>query len=415
MDDSSFLIPHSISNLFSYIRDRSWGISCAVDGNPGVYARISNQFQWIKSIVCDSNQTTIKPSWCFESTDAPTSQPSKRPTLNPSSYPTHVPSLSPSRSFPPSTSIHPTIIPTREPSWTPSVRPTIEPSHRPSLLPTASHTNAPSENPSNMPSGIPSDFPSSIPTVSLSPSVTSSIHPSMVPSNSVKPTPHPSILPSNSPSSQPTITSSSTPSYPPTNLPSFHPSIYYMAVTSTFLEMDIPISCPFHLTQKNDLEQALINSITQLLAIPGTMTNLTISVINDVICTTDEQQHSKRALEDEVGEEEVGLTLIVSIQSISRNSRYIPLSTHDIIRIVEFDLNSNNSTILFQVMEIMDQSIETMIMVRVIDSPSSSPSSIPSSTFPSSTSGGGRTSHFLKYRNGLSTIIWMFWMGIFIL
>jgi hypothetical protein len=196
----------------------------------------------------------------------------------------------------------------------------------------------------------------------------------MIPSSSITPSSHPTISPSNVPSLQPSTTPSVRPSDSPTSVPSIHPSIYYKAVTGIFLEMNLPTSCPFNQTQRSHLDQALVESITNLLHAPGTVPIITISYANDINCTPNERHG--RFLEE-------GLTFIISIQSTSRNSLYHPLSEQDIMMAIQSDVNSNNSTILSQVTDILDRPIET-VMLRALDSPSSSPSSIPSSSSTSS-------------------------------
>jgi V8-like Glu-specific endopeptidase len=373
----------------------SWGISCAVDGNPGVYARISNQFQWIKAIICDSNQTSNRPTWCIEPTDSPSENPSPR------------------ISSVPSISLHPTMNPTHGPSWEPSTRPTVTSSHSPSNFPSASQTEVPSQMPSK------SSFPSNVPTLSIFPSVVPSSHPSMVPSSSITPSSHPTTSPSNVPSLQPSTTPSNVPSLQPsmkpslkpsdspTSVPSIHPSIYYKAVTDTFLEINLPTSCPFNQTQRSDLDQALVESITNLLHAPGTVSIITISYENDINCVPNERHG--RFLEEE------GLTFIISIQSISRNSLYHPLSEQDIMLAIQSDVNSNDSTILSQVSDILDRPVET-VMVRVLDSPSSSPSSIPSTSSSSITSMSPTTNNASKPKMmRLPIMLSIAWIAIFII
>jgi len=68
----------------------SWGYGCAEQEYPGVYARTSAQFDWIKSIVCDKNHDPkTLPSWCGTSaaTSAATSAtPSATPSDEPSTF-----------------------------------------------------------------------------------------------------------------------------------------------------------------------------------------------------------------------------------------------------------------------------------------------------------------------------------------
>ena len=319
--------------------------------------------------------------------------PSKRPLENPSSYPTIVPSSSPSK----------TKIPTQGPSWIPSIQPTAESSLSPSTFPTVSPSTLASQSPSKRPSEVPSLFPSNEPTLSTMPSEAQSSHPSMVPSWSIKPTSHPSTSPSSVPSWQPTMKSSSIPSTVPTTIePSVHPSVYYKAVTFTFLEMFFPISCPFDARQKNDLYEALVESITSVVHLQGTTTTVTISFINDVICSLNDRH--QRFPRNE------GLLLIVSIQSISRNDVDDPLSEQDVLIAIQSDVNSNNSTIVSYVNEILDQPVET-VAVRVIDSPSSSPSSTTVPSMSPTTTDESNASKSKMIR--LSITIFMSWIGVY--
>ena len=42
----------------------SLGKGCGLDKYPGVYARISTQFDWIKSVVCNDHSVSTIPAWC---------------------------------------------------------------------------------------------------------------------------------------------------------------------------------------------------------------------------------------------------------------------------------------------------------------------------------------------------------------
>jgi hypothetical protein len=40
----------------------SWGYDCADNKYPGVYSRVSDQYDWIKKIICKNSNT--QPTWC---------------------------------------------------------------------------------------------------------------------------------------------------------------------------------------------------------------------------------------------------------------------------------------------------------------------------------------------------------------
>ena len=40
----------------------SWGIGCGWEGFPGVYSRISAQYDWIKTTICENSNT--QPLFC---------------------------------------------------------------------------------------------------------------------------------------------------------------------------------------------------------------------------------------------------------------------------------------------------------------------------------------------------------------
>merc|ERR1712106_723282 len=61
----------------------SWGYNCADADYPGVYARVSNQFTWIKEVICEPGaHNEPRPSFCDP--PGPTASPTKPgPTASP--------------------------------------------------------------------------------------------------------------------------------------------------------------------------------------------------------------------------------------------------------------------------------------------------------------------------------------------
>ena len=69
----------------------SWGIGCAY--LPGVFARVSEGFDWIEETVCDDS---IDPpcDLCGTPCTTETPQPTRRPTPQPTRFPTRFPTRS---------------------------------------------------------------------------------------------------------------------------------------------------------------------------------------------------------------------------------------------------------------------------------------------------------------------------------
>ncbi len=95
----------------------SWGWDCAVE--PGVYARVSQGYGWIRQEVC---RLSANPPASFRC-PTPAPRPTPKPTSLPTKRPTHMPTRRPTNP--------PTIAPTKEPSAMPSSQPTIEPTTEP--------------------------------------------------------------------------------------------------------------------------------------------------------------------------------------------------------------------------------------------------------------------------------------------
>jgi len=239
----------------------SWGNGCASTRYPGVYARISTEYDWIRETVCDG--TAVGPI-CDGPTRLPTSTPTQIPTADfPTNIPTPTPTLTPTgeptQDFPTENpSLNPTtrdpttgtVSPTRSPSVSPTefeppsmddfppsytggddefaptlwsddvYTPTFDDVYTPTspnfpggddeFAPTylgSEPTNVPSPEPTNVPSPEPTNVPSPEPTNVPSP------EPTNVPSP--EPTNVPSPEPTNVPSPEPT----NVPSPEPTNLP----------------------------------------------------------------------------------------------------------------------------------------------------------------------------------------------------
>merc|ERR1712156_1006060 len=49
----------------------SWGKGCALQSHPGVYARISDQWDWIKTTICENSDKDV-PDFCGPTPPSPT-------------------------------------------------------------------------------------------------------------------------------------------------------------------------------------------------------------------------------------------------------------------------------------------------------------------------------------------------------
>jgi len=190
----------------------SWGIGCASEHFPGVYARVSRAHSWIEREVCRGSEYASEAGFdCGgdsgrDSEDTPsTNKPSKMPTTYTHLY-TYTPTFSP------------TFSPTLQPTLSPTLQPTFEHSRQPSDKPHSeepmprSSTKVPSRQPSNKPE-------------SEEPMPRSSTNvPSRQPSNkpeSEEPTSRSTNMPSRQPSNKP---ESEEPTSRSTNVPTGNPT-----------------------------------------------------------------------------------------------------------------------------------------------------------------------------------------------
>ncbi|KAL3785636.1 LOW QUALITY PROTEIN: hypothetical protein ACHAWO_005980 [Cyclotella atomus] len=180
----------------------SWGYGCASQQYPGVYARVSNQIEWIKTTVC--NESSSPPAGFCGSNGTPT--PSKKPSSSPTKKPTSKPTPSPTKKPLPVTS-------------SPTKKPTSKPTPgKPTNKPTRSPTKKPTRSPTKKPTLKPTPSPTKKPTLKPTPSPTKKATPKPTPSPTKKPTPQPTPSPTKKVTPAPQIT---TPTYYPTFSPTF--------------------------------------------------------------------------------------------------------------------------------------------------------------------------------------------------
>lgn len=118
----------------------SWGMGCAHEDFPGVYARVSTAYEWIREATCRRSASPPADFDCDNLELSPTGSPTLYPSYHPTTY-----TQSPTSSSGPTASHYPTYSPTKSSAPTTTPWPTFV---WPTYVPTASSGPSTSPRPS---------------------------------------------------------------------------------------------------------------------------------------------------------------------------------------------------------------------------------------------------------------------------